>query len=224
MEQTTVRLPDDIRKCIEECGRPTSEVIRDALRQYFGQDTRPATVDFIKQCFDDHIRTHHSRDAIEESIVRWGGLQALTERIVAREAIHSQDIAETVKPDLFVPMVGSVPQPASQMMPEQKVTELTVEMTKAVKKKPDKRAQTVTVLESLLGFLNQGKAVVSGTIAKETGINAKVVGHILYELGMEPKNTRVDNISGRYWWFDCMPIAEDALKKLKEDGGEGTGA
>jgi hypothetical protein len=200
MVQKTVRLPKSIIKSIDSTGRPDSEVIRDALRAYFGMHDQLATMSDVIRCIEAHQKTYHTREAIIDNLAKWGGVQTVMDQVAARE----QDIK-----------TGIIPMQPDQEAPVQEPKRY--ERAGKSDKDKDKRYRTITILESLLRFLANDQEVVSGTIAKDTGIEAKTIGRTLNELGMEPMNTRIHNISGRYWGFANEDLAKKELERLKAE-------
>jgi len=227
MEQTTVRLPEDLKAAIAETGRPASDVIRDSLRQYFHHDTRAATVEYVNQCIKNHLREYHTCDAVEDALVRWGGVDALVERVNRRQeqtqgqiqvhdpAAHELSPLPGVVADQELEISSaSAPESSPILMPGQKPAERI--KLKQAKKELEKRERTKAVLRSLLGFFSRGKEPTSSDISNEIGLNSKAIGRILHStLGMVPVNTRVNDVPARYWQYECQPVAEEALKRLE---------
>jgi hypothetical protein len=197
MKPSTIRLSKSLKKRIKATNRPAAEVIRDALNAYFGIDDQLATIGEIRRQIEEHERAHHSREAIISDIVKMGGVQALVDAVTIRQ--QSSDI----EPDM--PIV-------KEPIQEQVQTE-----DKQAGPEPDKRVLKIMALESLLKFLANDQEVTSGTVAKDTGLEARSIGRWFAEMGMERKNTRVHNIAGKYWGFANEDLAKKELERLRAE-------
>lgn len=78
----------------------------------------------------------------------------------------------------------------------------------------ESRAAAKLILERLLEHLKDGEEITSRRLEEDTGIPRRLIGKQLKLKGIHSKNTRVNNVSGRYFLLETLPDVEKALSEL----------
>jgi len=79
----------------------------------------------------------------------------------------------------------------------------------------ESRAAAKLVLEKLHEHLKKGEEITSRQLEEETGVPRRLVGRLLKLNGVQSRNTRVKNVSGRYFLLETLPAVEKALSGLE---------
>jgi len=79
----------------------------------------------------------------------------------------------------------------------------------------ESRAAARQIMERLLEHLKKGEEITSRRLEEETGIPRRLVGKLLKLNGVQSKNTRINNISGRYFLLETLPAVEKVLSELE---------
>ena len=79
----------------------------------------------------------------------------------------------------------------------------------------ESRAAAKLVLEKLHEHLKKGEEITSRQLEEETGVPRRLVGRLLKLNGVQSRNTRVKNVSGRYFLLETLPAVEMALSGLE---------
>lgn len=198
MRHTSVRLSERHQELIESTGKGPTEVMREALDLYFQIKPEEGSIDRMKALIQEHERTwHKSRhkvsttepppDSVPPNVPTKSAQRA--QNVLTKGAQSSRDVPQNVR--------GDVAQRA-QSVP------------------PDVREDPVTLAKRfILAELEAGREPTVREVADHVGMEAKPLGRVLREAGIENVVCRRDGVQARRYTFDLKPKIEEALKSSK---------
>lgn len=198
MRHTSVRLSEHHQKLIESTGKSPTKVMREALDLYFKTKPEEGSSDQMKALIQEHERTWHKSghkvsttepppESVPQNVPKKRAQRA--QSVLTDEAQSSKDVPQSVRGDV-AQRAQSVPQ--------------------------DVREDPVTLAKRfILAELKAGREPTVRDVADHVGMEAKPLGRVLREAGIENVVCRRDGKQARRYTFELKPKIEEALKNSK---------
>jgi len=175
LENTTLRIPSELRAIAEEqakaAGHTLAEELRSALESYY----------------------------------KMNATQISSEDLEARVRQHEAEFH------------GSAPAQEPKKKEEMKISKAKPAVQKELPltdKASQEREETRKILLGLKGLLESSIQPMPSDLEKSLGMSSRLIGRRLGEVGIQAKNTRIRDKSGRYFLRSLLPKIDAALKEV----------